>query len=158
MIGESVKLVENQITLSNIECDLTLPAGLPPVHVNANRIKQVIINILTNAIKAMPKGGRLQVQGALSEDGRFVNVTVRDTGVGIAPNVLPHIFDPFFTTGDAGQGTGLGLSVSYGIIKRHGGAISVQSEPGAGSAFTVALPVKRQEVGDGKQAQDSGRR
>jgi len=158
VVGESLKLVANQIAVNNIECDVEMPVDLPPVHVNANRIKQVIINLLTNAIKAMPHGGRLMVEGAPSEDRRYVKITIRDTGVGISATVLPHIFDPFFTTGEVGQGTGLGLSVSYGIIKRHGGTISVESEPGAGSAFTVALPVKRQEVRDGQQAQDPGRR
>ena len=158
VVGESLKLVANQIAVNDIECEVNMPGDLPLVHVNANRIKQVIVNILTNAIKAMPNGGRLEVGGAPSPDGRYVNITIRDTGVGIAPTVLPHIFDPFFTTRDVGQGTGLGLSVSYSIIKRHGGTISVQSEPGAGSAFTVALPVERQEVSDGEQTQDSGRR
>ena len=158
VVKESLQLVANQIALNNVEYMLDLADDLPPVHVNANRIKQVIINILTNAIKAMPHGGRLLVRGALSADGRFVDVTIRDSGVGIAPTVLPHIFDPFFTTSEVGQGTGLGLSVSYSIIKRHGGTISVQSEPGAGSAFTVSLPVmKKEEVGDGEQAQDPGR-
>jgi len=158
VVRESVKLVSNQIALNSIDCAVSMPDDLPLVHMNANRIKQVLVNILTNAIKAMPKGGRLGVVGALSDDGRFVNVTVSDTGVGIPAVALPHIFDPFFTTSAVGQGTGLGLSVSYSIIKRHGGTISVQSEPGAGSAFTVALPVVTKEASDGSPTEDPDRR
>jgi two-component system, NtrC family, sensor kinase len=158
VVKESLKLVENQLAMNNIECVLKMPEGLPSVHVNANRIKQVLINVLTNAIQAMPKGGRLTVEVALAGDLHHVNVAITDTGVGIPPEVLPRIFDPFFTTNQVGQGTGLGLSVSYGIIKRHGGTLSVRSEPGKGSTFTVALPVLEEESDDGEQAQDTGRR
>jgi two-component system NtrC family sensor kinase len=158
VVRESLKLVENELAMNNIECALKMPAELPSVHVNANRIKQVLINILTNAVKAMPKGGRLLVEVDLAGDLRYVNVGITDTGVGIPPEVLPRIFDPFFTTHEVGQGTGLGLSVSYGIIKRHGGTISVRSEPGKGSTFTVALPVLQEGSDDGEQTQDTDRR
>jgi len=157
VVRESLKLVENQLAMNHIECVLKMPERLPSVHVNANRIKQVLINVLTNAIKAMPHGGRLLVEAALAGDLRHVNVAITDTGVGIPSEVLPRIFDPFYTTHEVGQGTGLGLSVSYGIIKRHGGTISVRSEPGKGSTFTVALPALQEESDDGEQTQDLGR-
>jgi two-component system NtrC family sensor kinase len=95
---------------------------------------------LTNAIQAMPSGGELSVSAVRDPDSKIV-IAVRDTGSGIAEEHLPCIFDPFFTTKKVGQGTGLGLSVSYGIIKKHGGRITVDSSPGRGSTFTVALPV-----------------
>ena len=158
VVRESLKLVENQLAVNNIACVLEMPEGLPSVHVNANRIKQVLINVLTNAIKAMPGGGRLLVEVALAGDLRHVNVAITDTGVGIPPDVLPSIFDPFFTTHEVGQCTGLGLSVSYGIMKRHGGTISVRSTPGKGSTFTVALPVLQEESENEGQTQTTGRR
>jgi signal transduction histidine kinase len=157
VIRESLKLVENQFAVSGVECKLSMPAESLTVHINANRIKQVLINLFTNAVKAMPKGGWLLVDVALSDDSRYVNITVTDTGVGIPPDVLPYIFDPFFTTSEVGRGTGLGLSVSYGIIKRHGGTITVKSELDKGSAFTVALPVMEKEGEDGGQSKDTDR-
>jgi signal transduction histidine kinase len=155
VIKESLKLVENQLAVSGIECKLSMPAESLTVHINSNRIKQVLINIFTNAVKAMPKGGRLLVDVASSDDSEYVNITVTDTGVGIPPGVLPYIFDPFFTTSEVGRGTGLGLSVSYSIIKRHGGTITVKSELDKGSVFTVALPVMGKEEDDGGQSKDT---
>jgi len=158
VVRESLKLVENELALNNIECVLKMAQVLPPVRINANRIKQVLINVLTNAIKSMAKGGRLVVEAALAGDLRHVNVAITDTGTGIPAEILPRIFDPFFSTPGFGEGTGLGLSVSYGIIKRHGGTISVRSEQGKGSTFTVALPIWEEEAENGTQAEDSGRR
>jgi signal transduction histidine kinase len=84
-------------------------------------------------------------------NGEFVAITVRDTGVGIPPDILPRIFDPFFTTKPIGEGTGLGLSVTYSIVERHGGEITVESEPGRGTTFMVALPIDaRHSVGEGE--------
>ena len=155
VIKESLKLVENQFAVSGIKCKLSMPAESLTVHINSNRIKQVLINIFTNAVKAMPKGGWLFVDVTLSDDSGYVNITVTDTGVGIPPDVLPYIFDPFFTTSEVGRGTGLGLSVSYSIIKRHGGTITVKSELDKGSVFTVALPVMEKEEDDGGQSKDT---
>lgn len=93
-----------------------------------------------------------------SEDGRFVEVRVSDTGVGIDPGDLTRIFDPFFTTKEVGKGTGLGLSVSYGIVKKHGGTIEVQSKKGKGSTFTVRLPAEavfKEEVHEERVHADS---
>jgi two-component system NtrC family sensor kinase len=152
VMQESLRLVENQLTVSKIVCELEIAENLPSVHLSPNRIKQVLINLFTNAIKAMPEGGKLTVEAMASEDARFVDIAITDTGVGIPPTALPHIFDPFFTTSEAGQGAGLGLSVSYGIVKRHGGSIAVRSKIGEGSTFTVRLPVKEEQGSDGNQA------
>jgi signal transduction histidine kinase len=118
--------------------------------VNRGEIQQVLSNLVSNAVHAMPHGGRIQ----LSTDGvcaklpenndrterRYACITVRDHGTGIAPEFIPHIFDPFFTTKDVGEGTGLGLSVSYGIVRDHGGAIRFHTVLGEGTTFFVYLP------------------
>jgi signal transduction histidine kinase len=101
----------------------------------------VVLNLLTNALRAMPRGGRLAV--SVAREGSDALVTVADTGVGIPRENLPHIFEPFFTTrgeNAEARGTGLGLSVSYSVVRAHGGAIEVASRPGEGSVFTVRLP------------------
>jgi signal transduction histidine kinase len=114
---------------------------------DANQIKQVLVNLLNNAVQAMPDGGRLAVTTQLVEreiDGvprRMVAVSVSDSGVGIPPENQERIFDPFFTTKEVGQGTGLGLSVSYSIVEKHNGKIEVESVPGVGSTFVVLLPL-----------------
>jgi two-component system NtrC family sensor kinase len=102
-----------------------------------------LINLIQNAIQAMPQGGTLRV--SLSQADQAVALAVQDTGVGISSETLRRIFDPFFTTKPAGEGTGLGLSVSYGIIARHHGRIDVESTVGQGTTFTILLP-KQQPV------------
>jgi len=117
---------------------------------DSQQIEQVLINLFQNAIQAMPDGGNLFV--TVSSDRRMVRVKVRDTGIGISEDHIRRIFDPFFTTKKEGEGTGLGLSVSYGIISRHGGKIDVESELGRGTVFTVIMPCGEQEdEGDGNE-------
>ena len=105
------------------------------------RIKQVFLNLINNAVYVMQeRGGSLRLRSSVSGD--MVQVEVMDTGTGIAPEHLGRIFEPFFTTKPEVSGTGLGLSVSLGIVESHGGTIDVQSELGVGSTFTVKLPAK----------------
>jgi len=144
---DTIHISENQIAVNNIKLEVDVASELPVVRGNRQALQQVFINLLTNAVHAMPSGGELSVR-AVRQDHRKVTITVRDTGCGISNEHLPFIFDPFFTTKDVGKGTGLGLSVSYGIVKKHGGRISVDSTPGKGSTFTVDLPAK-EEVIDG---------
>ena len=106
----------------------------------ADQIKQVLLNLLNNAIEAMPTGGRITITTKIS--GNQAIISIADSGGGIHPAAINHIFEPFFTTNPAVKGTGLGLSVTYGIIKRHGGDIQVQSEVGKGSTFTISLPIE----------------
>jgi signal transduction histidine kinase len=108
------------------------------VRMDDGQLQQVITNLFLNAVQAMPGGGEVQV--ALEEAGDAVRLTVADQGQGIAAEALPRIFDPFFTTKGVGEGTGLGLSVAYGIVKEHGGWIDVESLPGRGTRFFVHLP------------------
>ncbi len=136
-LGEILSLIDYKLKNMNIRLDLRLNE-VPPVQAQGERLQQVFINIILNALDAMPQGGVLGI--ALSAaDGRAV-VRISDTGTGIRPDHLPHIFDPFFTTKGIGKGTGLGLSISYAIIKEHEGDIRVESEVGRGSTFTISLP------------------
>ena len=111
---------------------------LPLVRGNENRLQQVFFNLILNARDAMPSGGWLTLATRADDDA--VVVEVRDTGTGIKREDIKRIYDPFFTTKGIGRGTGLGLSVSYGILQEHGGAIFVESAPGQGTTFQVALP------------------
>jgi len=145
LLRETIHISENQITVNNIKLQVDLDADLPDVKGNRQALQQVFINLLTNAVHAMPSGGELSVR-AVVENHRKIVIAVRDTGCGISEEHLPYIFDPFFTTKEVGKGTGLGLSVSYGIIKKHGGRITVESAPGNGSTFTVVLPAKEEMI------------
>jgi len=114
---------------------------IPAMVLDEKKIKQVLINLLMNARHAVGDAGEIRVATAFSPASRRVTIQVADNGYGIEHQHLQHIFDPFFTTKPTGEGTGLGLSVSYGIVKKHGGEILVESKPGEGSVFTVVLPV-----------------
>ncbi len=139
VVRKTLTLVQNMIDVSNIETIVKLSEGLPPVFVDEHQIQQVLVNLVTNAVQAMTAGGKLYIATRAGLAGESVEITVMDTGKGIAPEFLPHIFDPFFSTKGEG-GTGLGLSVSYGIIKNHKGDIRVESKVGVGTTFTVELP------------------
>jgi two-component system NtrC family sensor kinase len=125
------------------QVNVKLDAPLSPVMVSydASQLEQVLINLMQNAIQAMPDGGQLQL--TLTPGNSAVRLVVRDSGIGIPKDHLNRIFDPFFTTKPPGEGTGLGLSVSYGIVSRHRGRIEVQSMPGKGTAFTILLPIEQ---------------
>lgn len=126
---------------AHVQVITALPEQAVYVTYDAQQIEQVLINLIQNAIQAMPKGGTLRM--SLSQADEAIALAVQDTGVGIPSENLRRIFDPFFTTKPAGEGTGLGLSVSYGIITRHHGRIDVESVVGQGTTFTILLP-KRQ--------------
>jgi signal transduction histidine kinase len=144
-LQETIQISENQITVNNIKLRVDLATDLPVIRGNRQALQQVFINLLTNAVHAMPSGGELLIRAVRRKDRKIV-VVIRDTGSGIAEEHLPYIFDPFFTTKKVGKGTGLGLSVSYGIIKKHGGVITVESSPGKGSTFTIVLPAKEEMI------------
>lgn len=143
VVTDALALVEHEVQARNIVCAVAFEPGLPALVADARQLEQVFLNIVMNALEAMPPGGTITITaGVRRRDGdRFVEARIADTGVGIPPENLPRVFDPFFTTKEVGNGTGLGLSVSYGIVKAHGGAIEVESEVGKGSTFVVVLPV-----------------
>jgi len=109
-----------------------------PVMADADQLEQVVLNLLSNAVDAMPRGGTVRV--SLWRDEDFATLSVADEGHGIAQEIQDRIFDPFFSTKEIGKGTGLGLAISYGIVQDHGGDIVVESKPGQGAKFIVRLP------------------
>ncbi len=144
VIEETLSLVAHPFKSARVSVIKSLDSGLPPVLGSVNRLQQVFLNLFMNARDAMPDGGMLEVRTA-AQNG-FVEVEVTDTGGGIPREHLNRIFDPFFTTKASGRGTGLGLSVSYGIIKEHAGKIDVRSTPGKGTSFRLEFPVARKAV------------
>jgi signal transduction histidine kinase len=132
---------------SSIGMTVSLDADLPKVMTDEGRISQVFINIIINALDAMPDGGKLDVstrRGLDDQGNEAVLISFADTGTGIPREEIQKIFDPFYTTKEAGKGTGLGLSLSYDIVRRFKGDIQVESEAGKGTAFTILLPVETQ--------------
>ncbi len=139
LLLDVLSLLEHQMEKARIRVRKELAEGLPRVRGSENRLQQVFFNLLINARDAMPSGGWLSLSTHADGAGTVV-VEVADTGLGIKREDIKRIYDPFFTTKGIGRGTGLGLSVSYGIVQEHGGAIFVDSTPGVGTTFQVALP------------------
>jgi hypothetical protein len=139
VIDDTIQLLEAQLHNTEIEVTRRFAADLPFATGNAAKLQQVFMNLILNARDAMPRGGRLEISTAF--DDEMVSILFRDTGDGIAPEHLAKIYDPFFTTKQIGKGTGLGLAVSYGIIRDHGGHISVESKPGEGTLFKLTFPI-----------------
>jgi signal transduction histidine kinase len=145
MITESVEMLRVVAAASGLELVLEAPAGLPDVSLDANRIQQVLSNLVGNAIKFTPKGGRITLRGAM--DGDQVRVSVTDTGSGIPPAQVPHIFDQFWQGSKTDKrGIGLGLSIARGIVEAHGGRIWAQSALGVGTSFHFTLAAHREPV------------
>lgn len=165
LLDEVLGHLGHQVPLTGIDVRTELAPELPPLDGDADQLRQVFTNLLLNAVQAMPSGGTLRVatrhvlsstfnvQGSytnvehrtssLERDTDFIEIDIEDTGCGISPEHLDQIFNPFFTT--KSSGTGLGLSVSYGIVKDHGGRIEVTSRPGEGTVFRVVLPLTRRD-------------
>ncbi len=127
----------------NVEIKIDMPSAPVLIWYDAQQIEQVLINLIGNAIQAMKNGGTVRIN--LSQAENSIALSVQDNGVGIPEKNLQRIFDPFFTTKPEGEGTGLGLSVSFGIITRHRGQISVDSKPGLGTTFTILLPIEQED-------------
>lgn len=141
VLDDTIQLLEAQLRNTQIEVVRRYAELLPPALGNAPKLQQVFMNLILNARDAMPQGGRLEISTSASLN--TASISFRDTGTGIAPEHLSKIYDPFFTTKQIGQGTGLGLAVSYGIIQDHGGSIHVESRPGEGTLFRITLPLAR---------------
>jgi signal transduction histidine kinase len=148
VIRDTLSLLEHQFKTAQIVVELDLAEQLPPISGNQGKLQQVFLNLLMNAKDAMPGGGHLRV---VTQANGHVEALVADSGTGIAPEHMKRIYDPFFTTkttpkpGDR-RGTGLGLSVSYGIIQEHAGKIHVESAVGAGTTFHLEFPLLRNSV------------
>lgn len=149
IITTVLQLVHHVAQTSNIKVQMALWEDIPLIRADRNQMQQVILNLVHNAIYAMPDGGELVVQSSIEEhnDSPWLVIEVADTGVGISEEHIGQIFEPFFTTKPSGEGTGLGLSVSYSIISEHGGYIEVESKVGEGAVFKIWLPANvRSEV------------
>ena len=143
VLEQTLALRINQLTVSGIAVEKKFARGLPPVLADPHQLEQVFLNLLLNAEQAMLEGkagGRIILSTIVSRDGRMVHAEVIDDGPGIPQDALPHVFEPFFSTKPVGSGTGLGLSVSYGIVEEHGGHLVVESRPGR-TVFRLEVPV-----------------
>jgi two-component system NtrC family sensor kinase len=140
LLQRCMLLSQHKLELSNIRLESSIQPNLPPVDGDFNQLQQCVINLIFNAIDAMPEGGNLTLNSRLDEKSGKVMIIVRDAGRGIRPENLPHIFEPFFTTKNEGYGVGLGLSTVYGIIERHNGSVNVESQPNNGTTVIIELP------------------
>jgi two-component system NtrC family sensor kinase len=144
IIVDVLALVNHLLRMSGIQLFTDLSDGIPWISVDRNQIKQVLLNLVHNALHAMPTGGELHITTSLKQRNQreWLAMSLTETGTGISPENIARVFEPFFTTRSKDGGTGLGLSVTYGIITDHGGSIDVESQVGKGSTFTVWLPVE----------------
>jgi len=152
ILNEGISLVENQALFHNVKIVLNLDESLPKVVIDPSQIVRVFINLIVNAAEAMDGNGRLTISSRLDNEKKCVEIEVSDTGPGISEENIDKIFDPFFTTKETGHGVGLGLAISYGIIKEHKGSLSVESEIGKGTTFTVRLPLAPVKIGNGNES------
>ena len=139
-IEDTAKMLSHQLLRKNIEIQMDLSDGLPLLHIDSEKMKQVFVNLILNSMQAIAQKGVIRIATAYMAESRQVKIVFQDNGAGILPEVLPKVFDPFFTTKPVGEGTGLGLSVSYGIVKDHRGEVFVSNEPGGWTQFTILLP------------------
>lgn len=139
LVEETITLVAHLMVSNGVVIEKALSSPLPKMNGNANQIMQVVMNLMMNAQQAMPEGGVIKVATLFKED--HIEFLVADSGTGIPKDLHQKIFEPFFTTKQAGKGTGMGLSVSYGIVQEHQGKIHVESEVGQGTTFTVTFPI-----------------
>ena len=143
IIESTLALLRNQLMANKVEATLEVEPGLPDVEVDGNQIKQVFVNLINNANQAIASdapSGRIWVAAKPQRAGAGVAVSITDSGPGMAEEIAAHVFEPFFTTKGEGEGTGLGLSICQGILKEHGGRITLDTKPGGGATFTVELP------------------
>jgi len=148
VVEEGLRFLETRCNQKSIKVRRDLERGVPDIAADPSQLKQVLVNLVVNAIQAMPQGGELSVN--TSNDGEFVTLSVSDNGMGIPEELLEKIFLPFFTTKDVDEGTGLGLAVVHGIVTAHGGSVEVESRPEAGTRFDIRLP--RQDQDDAQEA------
>ena len=151
ILDESFSILDYRAKLQDVKMVYRIDSGLPLIEADSDQLKQVFLNLILNAIQAMPHGGHLDINATQANDKegptkntKMVRIDVEDTGCGIAKENIDKLFTPFFTTKEKGEGIGLGLAVAYGIIKRHGGDIRVKSSKGKGTTFSIFLESKEE--------------
>jgi signal transduction histidine kinase len=137
-VEDSLAIAGKRLQQSHVKVEARLAPHLPMVRGTANQLTQVFLNLIINAVEAMPDGGRLWVGTVHHAEAKQVVIAFRDSGPGIPPEIRDHLFEPFHTSKPTG--TGLGLAISYSIIERHNGTIEVESPPGGGTTFIIRLP------------------
>jgi two-component system NtrC family sensor kinase len=144
VLRNALAIADKRLQHSRIRTYTRLASNLPRIPAVPDQLAQVFLNIVINAIDAMPEGGDLRLGTLLTQDGEWILVAFRDSGAGLTPDQVSHVFEPFYTT--KFEGTGLGLAISYGIVERHGGTIEVSSQSGGGATFIVRLPVLSAQI------------
>lgn len=142
VLEQVIALTRHKMEMQRIQLSTSFDAYPLIVTGDMNQLQQCFLNLIFNAIEAMPNGGQLSLRTEQDPGGRFVQLEIRDTGVGIPKEHLDHVFDPFFTTKNESEGTGLGLSIVHGVVKAHRGKIQVESKPGQGTLFVLTFPVR----------------
>ncbi len=155
VMQDVISFLEHRLEKEKIQLVTSLQEDLPPITADLPQVRQVILNLMVNAIQAMPRGGSLVARTSL--EGEWVAISIEDTGVGMDEQVQKKIFDPFFTTKEVGKGTGLGLAVVHGIMTSHGGSISVESEKDLGTTFRVLFPRNRRSYEEREKNQNIGK-
>jgi PAS domain S-box-containing protein len=155
IIQEVTQMFNHTLKKCDIQVQLDLEPELPEIRINADKIRQVLVNLLLNALQAVPAHGSIQISSGVEAGGGRVWISIWDNGQGVQQSIQGKIFEPFFSTKETGEGTGLGLAVSYGIVQDHGGEISLQSEEGSWSRFTVFLPLNLR-LHEGEPCRSSG--
>jgi signal transduction histidine kinase len=141
VLSAVIALTRHKMGIRGVELITDITPGLLMIHGNNRELQQCFLNLIFNAIEAMPDGGQLKVTSELVSDGKKARIEIHDTGYGISEENMAHLFDPFFTTKEEGQGTGLGLSIVYGVVKNHKGNIKINSRVGEGSSFVLDFPI-----------------
>ncbi len=142
VMNRTLQLLKNQLMIKGIHLTKHMAEDLPLVRGKQQQLENAFVNVILNAIQAMPNGGTIDI-GASPGIDDFVRIDISDTGIGIPPGAMEHIFDPFYTTKEVGKGTGLGLSLVYGIVHAHGGSIEVDSRVNQGTTFSILLPIDK---------------
>ncbi|MBR9978342.1 MAG: 4Fe-4S binding protein, partial [Bacteroidetes bacterium] len=151
LIEPILAMLRTREEFSGIDIECNIDEAIPPLYVDIDQMKQVLLNLAMNACESMPDGGTLRIAVDTAESPRDIVISITDTGVGIPKENLSRLFTPFFTTKQIGKGTGLGLPISYGIVKLHHGQITVQSEVLKGSTFTITMPADLRDYPSGAQ-------
>jgi len=141
LLDRCTALSRHKLELQNINLFSHIQKNIPPVESDFNQLQQCVINLLFNAVDAMPQGGEIHIRAYVEPERTYLVIAVEDTGMGIAQEDRPHIFEPFYTTKKEGYGVGLGLSTVYGIMEQHNGSVDVQGRPGTGTTFLLKLPL-----------------